>query len=269
MRCLLWMVPIIAFAIAVQDARADVIFATGFEPPAYSLGQLAGQDGWTGSSIPVVQSSIVQSGTQAAAFDASLATGGQHLVSHSLSYDSSSSPLKTVTIQEDFYMTSAGTRSYWDVISTSGNGGFIGQLLIFPGNVAKLGLASSTVGDAPVSLDHWNTFDLVLNYQDQVQSAYLNGQFIGSGSFANTNTTLNNFSFGINVDPGTDQAYFDNIAVSAVPEPSSLTMAMASGLVMVGCSRLRRRRMTESTEDGGAIGGPQSRGQLASVLFRS
>jgi hypothetical protein len=95
----------------IGPASADVIFQTGFEPPAYSPGELAGQDGWFGSSFPVVQSSNVQSGAQAAEFDASLVTSGQSLVSVPLSYSSVNNPQSLVRIQDSFFLSATGTGS--------------------------------------------------------------------------------------------------------------------------------------------------------------
>ena len=48
-------------------AGSVVVYSTGFEPPSYALGALAGQDGWNASASALVQSTLVDSGSQSAA----------------------------------------------------------------------------------------------------------------------------------------------------------------------------------------------------------
>jgi hypothetical protein len=78
-----------ALALLLGSARpacADIIYQTGFEPPTYHLGTMEGQDGWSFSTVPVVQNSTVLSGSQAVEFDASQVSSGQNLIERGLSY---------------------------------------------------------------------------------------------------------------------------------------------------------------------------------------
>ena len=74
MRQTLWMLLIVLISLAARSAHAGLLYSTGFESPTDGVGQLTGQDNWFGSKIPVVESSIVFGGSQAAAFDASAAS---------------------------------------------------------------------------------------------------------------------------------------------------------------------------------------------------
>src|SRR5258708_3824525 len=110
-------------------ARAGVIFQTGFEStdtPAYSIGQLSGQNGWTGLISPVVENSTVFSGSQAVSFD-STGTVGQNLMHHSITYDSLTDADQIVVFDIHFMASATGTPSNWTVVGASGTGGlFIG-----------------------------------------------------------------------------------------------------------------------------------------------
>ena len=46
-------------AVICAPASAALIYQTGSEPPTYSVGSLNGQDGWTSSTVPVVETSTV------------------------------------------------------------------------------------------------------------------------------------------------------------------------------------------------------------------
>ena len=226
-------------------ARAGVIYQTGFEPPTYSLGTLNGKDGWSTSSNADVQNSTVLSGTQAAGFNATTVSG-QDLAAHAISYSSLNNPDSLVRIQEAFFLSAAGTPSNWDVIAAFGNNNvFLGQVLVLTNNTATLGLASTGVGSVPVTRGQWNSFELDLNFQTQIQSAFVNGVFIGQGSFANPATSLNVFEFGVNSAHGTDQAFLDNLSITSssptVPEPSSLALLSLGGLGLAGWRRWKKR----------------------------
>src|SRR5262245_39981231 len=69
------LVSLLALAVYALPSSASVIFdSQGFEAPAYTLGNLEGQNGWQQSSDPgtstaVVESPIANGGTQAVQLD--------------------------------------------------------------------------------------------------------------------------------------------------------------------------------------------------------
>ncbi len=215
-------VSVLAFSIC---ASAGNVYQTGFESPAYTTGTLNGQNGWFNSTIPVVETAVVHSGSQAVGFDASKDPGGQNAVVTPLSFTASpANPV--VTVQVDAYFTQpASGNTFWDVAAVVSSTGFIDQLEVDNSGNAVLGLASTGVGSVPVLANAWNTFDLMLDYNTQTSSAYVNGTFIGSGAFANPSTDLTFLGFGVNgsFGQGTGQMYVDDIVVST-PEPSTLVL---------------------------------------------
>ena len=216
----------VLFSLGVH-ARAGVIYQTGFEPPTYTTGQLQGQDGWFNSTVPVVETTTVHSGAQAAAFSA-VGLVGQNTARHALSYDSGSDPNGVVQLQAWAFLSGTGTLSRWDIFAAIGDGGFLAQLLVI-GNTARLGTAGFT-GNTIVPLAAWNQFNLDLDFHSQLATAYVNGQLIGQSSFAGTTQhTLTEFAYGMNSLPGTDQLFLDDLSItSAVPEPASVILLLTA-----------------------------------------
>lgn len=221
-------------------ASADV-FSTGFEPPTYSLGPLAGQDGWASSAVPVVENSTVFAGSQALAYNSTGITG-QDLASHTVTYNAGG----IVDLGVEF-MEGAGTEPVFDVLAALGNLGFIAQLTISSTGDAEYGPdgASMTTGSVPITPGVWNHYDLVLDFQNDTATAFINSTLIGSGAFATPSTGLAQIDIGVNDAAGDDAiGYFDNLSVTTpVPEPSAviLCITMLSGLVLSVRTRISRR----------------------------
>ncbi len=219
---------VMVLVFAQQGARGATIYQTGFEPPTYSVGQLVGQNGWTDSTIPVVETTTVFSGSQAAGFNASADTSGQSLARQPISYSSVGNPSQLVRFQAEFFVSAAGVSSTnWDVIAVFGNTGFLTQMIVFDNTVA-FGTLNASLGFLPMIRGQWNSYEIDINYSNDVVSGYINGTLIGSGSLSVPDTTATSFAWGINGSPGTDMGYIDNILItssSAVPEPSSVILA--------------------------------------------
>jgi hypothetical protein len=231
----------LAFApvlLLVSPALAGtILYQTGFESPTFSPGPLNGAGGWiANNSAVLVQSSVSHSGSQAVQIDA---TGlfSQAGGFEPLNYSAAGSPEPVVHAQIWFQQSSAGTVSNWTVLGASGNGGFIGQIILEQSGIARLnvGGASTTV----VPRGGWNLFELVLNFDTQTQSAYFNGQPIAeNAAFVSPSTTLSSIGFAMNSRPGTDQGYYDDLSVTshAVPEPDTVSL-LAVGAVLFGIAR--------------------------------
>ena len=69
----------VALLFAGSSAQAGVIYATGFEPPTFTTGLIAGQDGWSEypspSAAAQVESAFVYAGSQAVNVIPALAAG--------------------------------------------------------------------------------------------------------------------------------------------------------------------------------------------------
>ena len=225
---LLCFVPVLTFGAVVATAtpvNETVIFQTGFETtdsPGYTVGALNGQNGWCCSAVGTVENTTVFAGSQAVQFAAS-GTTGQNVDDHGLSYTATGNPNFIVTMSTEFMEGATGTSSLWDVLAAFGSPGFLGQLFVDNG-VASLDGNGSVV----VSVGVWNEYSLMLNFNTQTETAFVNGQVIASEPFATPATGLNpvqGLAFGINSSPGTDSGYWDDVSVvSTSPEPSSLEL---------------------------------------------
>jgi len=102
----------------------EVVFQTGFEPPQYTLGPLAGQD-------VIVENTIVFSGTQAVSCNSTALTG-QNITSRFLN-----DPFleDIVTFDVHFMEGATGVPAFWDVASIFGDQGFIEQIIVNAGTV--------------------------------------------------------------------------------------------------------------------------------------
>jgi len=190
-------------------AHSQAFLSTGFESSeGYSRGQLAGQQGWTGTTAAVVEASTVFAGSQAVSIPATGLPAQTFVDSPPLTI---SSPI--VTLEVHFMQSSSGTASLWAPLVALSPQGFMAQVLVTPDGHAQLGLASTAVGNVPVGRGTWNDYQMVINSQTATVTAYVNSQLIGSGPVAN-NGNLVTAELQLNFAPGTDTGYFDQLFVT-------------------------------------------------------
>lgn len=231
----------LALALAPRS-QAGIIFQTGFEStgtPPYSLGQFSGQNGWGGVHTPVVENSTVFSGSQAVAFD-TVGVVGQNLMGHLLTYNSLTSPDKTVVFDIHFMESTTGSESDWDPLVAFGNGGLLNQVVVQNNGIVVLG---GHVHGLPYTRGTWNDIRMTVDFSNDMVYAYLNSQFLGSsGFFAGPSTSLKSFELGLNGRPAGDTGYFDQLSVtSTTPEPACSGL-LAAGIGLLALRKRKTRR---------------------------
>ncbi len=240
--------------IPVPAAHAGTVYATGFENPPFSTGNLAGQDGWSvfGSTITTVESFFAYSGSQAV-FVNGPGSDGQSGPYHT---DSPSGPL--IDLSAEIYISSSSTEGGWQFAATgAGLTGFIGGVDLYPD--ATFPATDDVIlitGDFPqvgtIALNVWNNFNFLFNMTSQTYSFYLNGSLVQSGApFCGNNSgpcngaTVSAYSDSIFDGFGgppneNDDGFMDNFNLSNAPEPGSLLL-FSSGLALLIRRKLAQR----------------------------
>jgi hypothetical protein len=247
-----------------------IIYQTGFESPDYSLGNLIGQNNWQqfDADLPfanvTVQDSIVRpitGGSQAVKFQPMGPSADPYTdFTDVWSSDSAVSSAHIanepiVRIQWDMMREALSTGS--GAAATTGGGAW--GIDVYDTNANNLALTISVYDDmigpgisgtdeslAQVFLDEasargtWDTYAVEIDYTSRTYTVFINGNLVGSPLALNAaaDNGIGDVDF-LSWTRGTDSAYFDNLLITtnAVPEPASLSLVAAAGMLLA-----RRRR---------------------------
>jgi hypothetical protein len=110
-------------SVGATGAQAATIFSTGFEPPDYTTGALAGQQGWFGSG-GTVETGTVFAGVQAVGYDT---TGVSTQVVNAVGVPTAGQG-SLVQVSDEFFVAAVNGFANWDALAVIGNAGFVGQL---------------------------------------------------------------------------------------------------------------------------------------------
>lgn len=242
----------VLLAVFSVAASAETLFSTGYEPPTYSVGPLDGQDGWDAQFFDVaeVTSDFSRSGFQSLEFGVDVTN---EFAQRAGSFSTSEpivmlrqavyidGPDEDALIPDGFFIRAVGFSG--DNPDNTEDGGFLGQLTVVNGEGplglgANLGLAEEAIGFVPVEVGDWFVLEHVLNLATQTQEAYVDGQFIASAPFVNPATEVSGVEIVV-LNAGNHTVYLDDLSVTAVPEPSTLSLLAVAGLFSL---RLRRQR---------------------------
>lgn len=221
----------------IASANPVTLYSTSFEAPVYATGPLGTQDGWdldSGTDFTVT-SSFARTGNQ------SLVFSGTDLFGVSERAGSYSSTLPKVLVKHSVYLDPS--RTWADTFISFGVWSptdFIGQVAIENGNVAVLG-DNGTIATTPITRGQWIDLELLLDFPSQTMQGFVNGVPFGSGAFTNPATEVGrgdlfftNFNF---TPPQEITFYVDDVSITAVPEPVSLSLLAGAGVT----ARRRRR----------------------------
>ncbi len=193
----------------------------------FSAGTLNGQNGWVVSPTPsltVVETSVVQSGTQAVEVQPS---------TFSLSGASLFAPFATqlagqiVTFSIDANFSATGTPSFWTVLDTQYNSSppNIDFNIDQSGQIHIFIMGTDHPTGVSITRGVWKHYELVVNFLNDTVSAFYDGAPVLQGaSFSSTGTTLNFVAFYSQAGAlaGTDQAFFDNLSVTTSVPPGAI-----------------------------------------------
>lgn len=127
-------------------AHAGVIYETGFENPPFTMGPINGQNGWfvfsaSGqTSDPVIENTLVKSGTQAVSVDGSVTGQTGPVYAPNLT-------LPNLRLSADVYIGSSGSESSWQFATTGVGGiGFAGGIDIYGTSIIGITASYPTIG---------------------------------------------------------------------------------------------------------------------------
>lgn len=228
---------LLGFACHTVVAQTSLLFATGFEPPLYSLGTLTGQDGWNEDHIYVPNSADVitgtaRSGAQSVKVSPVNDPGGTNPSwwYRPVSYDTGGTGFITViwdmNVQPGSLQGNYGIDLYTPDVSR------ICALRVDFNDVVQLvGYPGGTLTVIDTSANYtrgtWARFKLELDYSARTFRAFMNGQEIASSEFRSAGAIGNVFGDAdiwiTNVGGDSDDhAYYDNLRIiystSPLPE---------------------------------------------------
>lgn len=232
-----------------SPTMAAVLYATGFEPPTFSVGPLAGQGGWavysasSQSSDVTVEDSLAYQGAQAVAVtDVSGQTGPY--------YDYGPiAPTRPITVSAEIYVTSGN----WQFAVTGyGLSQYAGGIDFSAGGAIRAITSGFPDVGTTFTADAWHDVAITLNYATQTYGLTLDGSPLASNlSFCGNNSNCNGASipqFGavfFDAFSTTGAGYIDDVSISTAPEPAAWTLMLA-GAGVLGAA-LRRKGRTRAS----------------------
>jgi hypothetical protein len=217
---------------------SQVLFTAGFEASeGYTLGNIAGQNGWTGDNPSIIANVI---DTNASAGSRALQVTGASWWWPTFSYNHSTSANKILRVKWDMYVPatqSAGIDIYTDLVQrvaamrvlTNGNVGFIH----FVGGTSQQAVDTGVA----VTASTWNSFRMELDFAAGTWKGFLNGVQVGPTATIRTGISTIITDADVQGISATNASVFDEYSVEAVPEPTAM-VALAGGALAL----LRRRR---------------------------
>lgn len=223
------------------SAQAQLLFNTSFEQPAYTTTVLQGQQGWQADSFFTVSAARAASGAQSAMYAQPDAITQLNGAQHTLGISGT-----TLTATFKLYIETGPAASFFGMSLRSGNNHAASVTISAGGTVYGGGGAfaldlTHPLGSIANPMGAWHDVSITAT-----QGSTAVGITVDAQTFTDTlNTPVGAMDgFGINAGKNTSAgpsilAYFDDVSVTAVPEPASIA-ALGAGLALT--IRRRRRR---------------------------
>ena len=240
-----------ASLLAFSSDAATLFNSGGFEGPAYTLGNLSGQNSFASAGSPTaetVENSVVKSGSQAVQLAGATTTWDWP----SLEYTPAANEIVRVSfdVRRSAFTANNHFGYFIDVYSTTAEGGNrvartglvrTGTATV-PGSVQGLvtiggGAPGSYLVGSPLLNDTWYNFVMDMDFASDTFSVSIDGTIVGTAlPFVTPSLGIGDADLQISsVAGGTDLGFIDNYKVEAllVPEPGIFSFAAMSGLALL------------------------------------
>jgi hypothetical protein len=241
---------IVTGALVAGSVQGATLFDSfGFESPTYTLGGLAGQNGWTslGAGVGAVQNSVVQSGSQAVSITGNSANG--YWDWQSINYTPSPGEVVSATSGLRRGSSITAIKNFGYFLDAYGSADEIGRIGIAENAGTLVAVATTVVGGTPgnyifasgLSYDTWYNLQMDINVGSQTFNFSINGTLVGSNlPFLTAESDVTDVDLQLQGRAGaTDVGYFDNYKITtvAVPEPAAVSLAVFGGLTLLAVRR--------------------------------
>jgi hypothetical protein len=211
--------------------QAQVLYQTSFENPPFTLGSIAGQDGWEQYHIGVpnlgrISNEQPRSGTQSLKITPQNG-GANSWWWKTTPHDTSTSPNKILDIRWDMYLVSSTRQGNYGVDVYSDTLERVCAVQVVSTNEVRLiafanGTSQQVVSTGVfVARDRWNRFRLIINYNTGTFEVRVNGQPVGNGQINSLAGAVfgdaDVWHFNVGGDSN-DAAFYDNLLIKAVAQ---------------------------------------------------
>ena len=232
------------------QAQADIIYQTGFENPPFTLGPIAGQDGWavfSGGGTPnavTIQNTVFFAGSQAVEINTSAASG------QTGPYRADTSPASDtiVTMRAEVMLTSSSVQTAWQFAGLTGSlGTFFGGFNALADGTLQIITTGFPVTSSPViTRDVWNLWEVDYDFKTQTFNILINNSLVAANEpFLNPATVFGTGLFDtFNATGGNDLGFIDNYSITgaAVPEPGTFVLFGTGCLALLVSTKMKSRR---------------------------
>jgi len=243
----------VLFTLAVVPALTaqTVVYQTGFEAPGYTLGNLAGQNGWTAGSSASKNAALVisASGGQEVEISGPLVAQNYSSFSKSLgNYNPVAAGNPIVDVSADLWQNQGPTtsQSSWQfafLILNDQNGTAYGTIGIDKNGVVfaqNWGSPNQVIGDGSTATNGFHNLMLELNFTNRTITLFKDGFSCGAMAFGNSaSNLLGSVSLVLQGGSAIDSTlYCDNLKITAgsVVTTSSCDLQIASAGPCLGDS---------------------------------
>lgn len=275
MRLTLGLLLTLAVWSSTSGASAEMLYATSFESPPFQAGQpLVGQDGWQnqvfdGNALgpnAFISLEHPSQGLQSFQVDGDelTPTGFDYAVGSYrkfVNYDLAAASFPTIRLRVDMRLDGPPTdptpdNVLGDFVSANLVGftddGAVGELFLSSdGHIYGVSAGGAYLFAKPTEMGRYYRVGMDYDFTARTASYFIDGELLGVEPL-DPNNLSTNFSRGsllslaldpdpLSRDRSAYTAYFDNFSIQAVPEPATIGLAIAGGLVAWLARKVMRR----------------------------